>query len=104
MKRKKISIIQRIVERIIGKKFYISVIAQKGTNQYFVNSTIYRSLAEVLAHKRHVEQDCPSLVYICYYSFRSHNDFRLSVSDGKPVSEEEAKQIANQGKEAASHA
>lgn len=103
MKRKKISIIQRILERILGKKFYISVIAQKGTDQYFVNSTIYRSLDEVLAHKRHVEQDLPSLVYICYYSFRSHNDFRLSVSDGKPVSEEEAKQIAS-AKEDASHA
>ncbi len=89
---KKISIIQRITERILGKKFYISVIAQKGTNAYFVNSTIFRSEAEVRAHKRHVEEDCPSLAYICYYSFRSHNDFRLSI--GKAVGEEEAKKLA----------
>lgn len=93
-KRKKISILQRITERILGKKFYISVVAQKGTSQYFVNSTIFRSEEEVKAHKRHVEQDCPSLSYICYYSFRSHNDFRLSV--GKAVDAEEAQKLAEQ--------
>ena len=91
---KKISFIQRITERILGKKFYISVIAQKGTNAYFVNSTIFRSEAEAKAHKRHVEQECPSLAYICYYSFRSRNDFRLSV--GKAVSQEEAEQLASE--------
>lgn len=90
--KKKISFIQRITERILGKKFYISVVAQKGTAQYFVNSTIYRSKQEVLAHKRHVEENCPSLSYICYYSFRSHNDFRLSA--GKAVDAEEAKKLA----------
>lgn len=93
-KRKKISIIQRITERILGKKFYISVVAQKGTNSYFVNSTIFRSEAEAKAHKRHVETECPSLSYICYYSFRSHNDFRLAV--GKAVDTEEAKKLAEQ--------
>ncbi len=91
---KKISIIQRITERILGKKFYISVIAQKGTAQYFVNSTIFRSEEEAMAHKRHVERDCPSLSYICYYSFRSRNDFRLSV--GKAVSAEEAQKLAEE--------
>lgn len=89
---KKISFIQRLTERIFGKKFYISVIAQKGTSQYFVNSTIFRSEQEVKAHKLHVERDCPSLSYICYYSFRSHNDFRLSV--GKPVDTVEARSLA----------
>lgn len=93
--RKKISFIQRITERILGKKFYISVVAQKGTNQYFVNSTIFRSEEEAQAHKRHVERDCPSLSYICYYSFRSHFDFRTRLS-GKPVSPEEAKQLAEE--------
>lgn len=93
-KRKKISIIQRITERILGKKFYISVIAQKGTSQYFVNSTLFRTEEEAKAHKRHVEQNCPSLSYICYYSFRSHNDFRLSV--GKAVDAEEAHRLAEQ--------
>ena len=93
-KRKKISFIQRIIERILGKKFYISVVAQKGTAQYFVNSTIFRSEEEAKAHKQHVEQDCPSLSYICYYSFRSHNDFRLSI--GKAVDSEEAKKLAEE--------
>lgn len=93
-KAKKISILQRITERVLGKKFYISVCAYKGSNSYFVNSTIFRSEEEVLAHKKHVEKDLPSLVYICYYSFRSRNDFRLSVADGKRVGEEEAKKLA----------
>ena len=83
-KRKKISIIQRIIERILGKKFYISVVAQKGTSQYFVNSTIFRSEEEVKAHKQHVERDCPSL------------SFRLSV--GKAVDAEEAKKLAEKEK------
>ncbi len=93
-KAKKISILQRITERILGKKFYISVCALKGSNSYFVNSTIFRSKEDVLAHKKHVENDLPSLSYICYYSFRSHNDFRLSVTDGKRVDDEEAKELA----------
>ncbi len=96
MKTKKISILQRITERILGKKFYISVCAYKGSSTYFVNSTIFRSEEEVLAHKRHVENDLPSLVYICYYSFRSHNDFRLSAINGKRVGEEEAKRLAGE--------
>lgn len=95
MAQKKISFIKRITERIFGKKFYISVVAQKGTNTYFVNSTIFRSEEEVKAHKRHVERDCPSLTYICYYSFRSHNDFRLAI--GKPVDSKEAEHLAAQG-------
>lgn len=93
-KRKKISFIQRIIERILGKKFYISVVALKGTDKYFVNSTIFRSEKEAKAHKQHVEQDCPSLSYICYYSFRSHNDFRLSI--GKAVDSEEAKKLSEE--------
>lgn len=93
-KRKKISILQRITERILGKKFYISVVAQRGTSQYFVNSTIFRSEDEAKAHKRHVEKDCPSLVYICYYSFRSRFDFRLTI--GKAVSEVQAKKLAEE--------
>lgn len=93
-KRKKISILQRMVEKVLGKKFYISVIAQKGTNSYFVNSTIFRTESEVKAHKKHVESECPSLAYICYYSFRSHNDFRLSVGKGKFVDQEEAEKLA----------
>lgn len=93
-KRKKISIIQRITEKILGKKFYISVCAQKGTNSYFVNSTIFRSEEEAKAHKIHVEKTCPSLAYICYYSFRSHNDFRLSV--GKQVDLDEAKKLSKE--------
>lgn len=95
MAQKKISIIQRITERILGKKFYISVVAQKGTSQYFVNSTIFRSKAEAEAHKRHVETNCPSLAYICYYSFRSHNDYRLAIGQGRAVNVDEAKELAN---------
>lgn len=94
MKTKKISIIKRITERILGKKFYIAVIAQKGTGTYYVNSTIYRSKEDVLRYKEHVDT-LPSVVFICYYSFRSHNDFRLAVGNGKAVDIEEAKELAS---------
>lgn len=94
MAKEKISIIKRITERILGKKFYIAVVAQKGTSTYYVNSDIYRSKEAVLAYKRHVDK-LPSVVFICYYSFRSHNDFRLAVGDGKAVDVEEAKELAD---------
>lgn len=92
MRAKKISILQKITEYILGKKFYICVIAQKGTSQYFVNSTIYRSMEEVLAYQKHVDE-LPSLEYVCCYSFRSKFDFRLRLSDGKKVGIEEAKKL-----------
>ncbi len=95
--RKKISILQRITERILGKKFYIAVVAQKGTSTYYVNSTIYRSKQEVEAYRKHVERSCQSVVFICYYSFRSRFDFRLAASGGKQVDTDEAKQLAEEG-------
>ena len=52
MNTKKISIIQRIKEKFLGKQFFIAVIANKGTSSYFVNSTIYRSEKEVKAYKK----------------------------------------------------
>lgn len=94
MKTKKISIIRRITERILGKKFYIAVIAQKGTSTYYVNSMIYRSKEDVLKYKKHVDS-LQSVVFVCYYSFRSRNDFRLAIGDGKAVGVEEAKKLAN---------
>lgn len=94
MKTKKISIIRRITERILGKKFYIAVIAQKGTSTYYVNSTIYRSKEDVMKYKKHVD-NLQSVVFVCYYSFRSRNDFRLAIGDGKAVGVEEAKKLAN---------
>lgn len=96
----KISIIQRIKERILGKKFYIAVIAQKGSAVYFVNSTIYRSEKQVLDYKHYITTDQnmkESFDFIGIYSFRSHFDFRTRLS-GKPVSTEEAKQLAEEGK------
>lgn len=52
MNTKKISIIQRIKEKILGKQFFIAVIANKGTSSYFVNSTIYRSEKKERLHSR----------------------------------------------------
>lgn len=96
MKKKKISIIQRIKEKFLGKQFFIAVIADKGTSSYFVNSTIYRSEEEVKAYKKHITTDesmIQSFDFVCYYGFRSKFDFRIPLS-GKPVSVEEAKKLA----------
>lgn len=96
MNTKKISIIQRIKEKFLGKQFFISVIANKGTSSYFVNSTIYRSEKEVKAYKKHITTDermKQSFDFVGYYGFRSKFDFRIPLS-GKPVSVEEAKKLA----------
>ena len=73
----KISIIQKLIEKVFGKKFYICVIGQQGSGVYFVNSTIYRSMREVAAYRKYIRENNPSHIFIGYYSFRSHNDFRL---------------------------
>lgn len=96
MATKKISIIQRITERILGKKFYIAVIANKGTSNYFVNSTIYRSEDDVIAYQKYITTDermKESFDFVCYYSFRSKFDFRIPIG-GKPLSLEEAKELS----------
>lgn len=93
METKKISFLQKLTEKILGKKFYIAVIAEKGSSNYFVNSTIYRSKQDVKAYKEHVKKDCPSLVYVCDYSFRSRFDFRLSIGTGKPLDVDGAKKM-----------
>ena len=97
MNTKKISIIQRIKEKFLGKQFFIAVIANKGTSSYFVNSTIYRSDKEVEGYKKYITTDermKQSFDFVGYYSFRSKFDFRIPLS-GKPVSLEEAKELAN---------
>ena len=97
MNTKKISIIQRINEKFLGKQFFIAVVANKGTCSYFVNSTIYRSKKEVEAYKKYITTDermKQRFDFVGYYSFRSKLDFRIPLS-GKPVSLEEAKELAN---------
>lgn len=85
--KKKISIIQRIVEKYIGRKFYICVVGYKGSDKYFVNSDIYRSYQAAKAYQNRIEGECPSLQFIGIFSFRSKNDFclKMSVSKLQPV-------------------
>lgn len=85
--RKKISIIQRIVEKYFGRKFYICVVGYKGSNKYFVNSDIYRSLQAAQAYQKQIEEECESLQFIGIFPFRSKNDFclKMSVSNFQPV-------------------
>lgn len=87
--KKKISIIQRLIEKFFGRIFYICIVGYKGSNKYFVNSDIYRSLEAAQAYKKHIEEECPTLVFIGIYPFRSKNDFclKISVSNFKPVTE-----------------
>lgn len=73
----KISLLRKIIEKIFGKKFYICVIGQQGAGLYFVNSNLYRSKREVAAYRKHIREHDSSHIFIGYYSFRSHNDFRM---------------------------
>ena len=95
MERKKISLLKKIAERLFGKKFYVCIVNSVGSPNYFVNSTLYRSMEEVQEYKRTIENECPSLNFIGYYSFRSRFDFRLSVSTGKKVGEKEARKLSD---------
>lgn len=87
--KRKISLIQRIVEKMLGRKFYICIVGTKGSNKYFVNSDIYRTKQAAIDYQKHIESECPSLLFIGIYSFRSKNDFflKMSVKDFKPITE-----------------
>lgn len=94
---KRVSVVERIKERLLGKTYYIAVVAQKGTGTYFVNSTIYRSERAVKAYREHVKT-LPTVEFVGYYPFRSRDDFRLSVAEGRRVDEEEARKLAGKGR------
>ncbi len=81
----KVSLVQRIIERIWGKKFYIAIVGTKGSDTYYINSTLYRSKQEVIDYRDHVVADLPSLVFVGYYSFRSHNDFRFTQENTRRI-------------------
>lgn len=81
---RKISLLQRITERILGKKFYVCIIGMKGSGQYFVNSTIYRSKEDVARYRDQLQTN-ESFVFIGSYSFRAHNDFKLTLSNTKAI-------------------
>ena len=74
---KKVSLIQKIADRILGRKYYVCVVGMVGSGEYFVNSTIYRSMDAVEKYK--------SFDFISCHSFRSHNNFRLTHENTKRV-------------------
>ncbi len=81
---KKVSLIQKIADRILGRKFYVCVVGMVGSGEYFVNSTIYRSMDDVEKYKESLK-DNSSFDFISCHSFRSHNNFRLTHENTKRV-------------------
>lgn len=93
--KRKISLIQRFVEKLIGRKFYVCIVGYKGSNRYFVNSDIYRTKQAAMAYQKRIETECPSLLFIGIFSFRSKNDFclKLSVGDLKPQNDQRHEKV-----------
>lgn len=81
---KKVSMIQKIVDSIFGRKFYVCVVGMVGSGEYFVNSTIYRSLDDVERYKESLKNNS-SFDFISCHSFRSHNNFKLTHGNTKRV-------------------
>lgn len=86
--RKKISLLRKITEYLFGKKFYICVVNSVGSPNYFVNSKLMRSMDEVNKYKKEIDK-LESVNFIGYYSFRSHDDFRLTSANSCRVPEDE---------------
>lgn len=75
----KISILQKLVEKVLGKKYYVCVVGMVGSGQYFVNSTLYRSKEEVERYHQSLATN-QSIIFIGSYSFRSTNDFHITIN------------------------
>lgn len=79
-KRAVASLYDKCLNRILGRKFYIVVVGQRGAGLYFVNQTIYRSLQQVEQYRESLK-DNKSFMYIGTYHFRSRNDFILTIAN-----------------------
>lgn len=78
---RKISVIQKLTEMLLGRKYYGVVVGQRGAGLYFLNGTFYRTREEAAAYRRSLDANA-SYMYIETVSFRSRNDFLLTVANG----------------------
>lgn len=81
---KKVSLIEKLKNKVFGHKYYVCVVGMIGSGEYFINSTIYRSLDQVEQYKEKLKSNS-SYEFISCHSFRSHNNFRLTLETTKRV-------------------
>lgn len=69
------SILKRIVEDLIGHKYYVNIVALTGTDRIDVSGNIWTTRKAAKAHRETIEQTA-SFTFIETVSFRSHNIYR----------------------------
>ena len=74
MKEKK-TILRRIIEDILGHKYYVNIIALNGTDRIDMTSNIWSSRAAAKVHRRTIEQTA-SYTFIETVTFRSRNIYK----------------------------
>ena len=74
MKEKK-SILRRIVEDLLGHKYYVNIVALTGTDRFDVAGNIWTSRKAAKEHKKSIDATA-SYTFIETVSFRSHNIYQ----------------------------
>ena len=69
------SVIRRIVDDVLGHKYYVNIVALTGTDRIDMTSHIWSSRAAAREH-RNVIRRTASYTYIETVSFRSHNIYK----------------------------
>lgn len=67
-------LLKRVVEHILGKKYFANIVVTPGTTNYDISSSIFPTKSEALAHKKRLE-GTRAYIFVETISFRSHNDF-----------------------------
>lgn len=70
MKEKK-TILKRIIEDVLGHKYYVNIVGLTGTDRIDATSNIWSSRAAAKEHRKAIEQTA-SYTFIETVSFRSH--------------------------------
>lgn len=66
-----VSLICRTWRRVFGRRYYANIVGIRGTASCEVTSRIFRTRGEAEAHRRVIEEDTLTFVFLETVSFRS---------------------------------
>ena len=67
-------VFQRILEHILGYKYYANIINTRGTFKYEISCFIFRTKEEAMRHRMSLDTNL-SFMYIETISFRSRHEY-----------------------------
>lgn len=67
------TIIQRVISFLLGFRYYANIVCTKGVDKYEICSFIFTNKADATRHKRDLELNNLSYVYVETVTFRSKN-------------------------------